>query len=436
MISSSKEKLVVFPESSEIAGDGHLRIAGCDVVALAKTYGTPLYVFDEDNIRKQCRTFIGEFKKHYENSGVLYASKACTSKAIASIMQEEGMGLDVVSGGELNIARSVKFPSKMIYFHGNNKTEKELTEALDYSIGRIVVDNFFEMEQLNRLAAVKKVKQDIMLRLSPGIDAHTHRFTTTGLVDSKFGFPIVNGQAEKAVSQAMSSANLNLIGLHCHLGSPIFETDPYALAIAAVIKFAAGMKKKYGFNMQEFSPGGGFAVQYLREKPAPPVTDYARAISDALLRAIKENGLDLPRLLVEPGRCIIARSGVALYRTGSMKDIPDVRKYVFVDGGMGDNIRPALYEAKYEALVANKGNDPEISKVTIGGKYCESGDILVWDAMLATIAAGDIIAIPVSGAYCIPMSSNYNMITRPEILILKGGAARTIRKRETYNDLK
>jgi diaminopimelate decarboxylase len=435
-MTSIKEKLVVFPESSEVGDDGHLRIAGCDVVALARTHGTPLYVFDEDTMRKQCRTFIGEFKKHYENSGVLYASKACTNRAIASIMKDEGMGLDVVSGGELSVARSVKFPAARIYFHGNNKTEKELNEALDYSIGRIVVDNFFEMEQLNRLAGIKKTRQAILLRLSPGIDAHTHRFTTTGLVDSKFGFPIVNGQAEKAVAQAVSLPNLDLIGLHCHLGSPIFETEPYALAVAAVIKFAAEMKKKYGFNLQEFSPGGGFAVQYLREKPAPPVSDYAVAISEALLRAIKDNALEPPRLLVEPGRCIVARSGVALYRTGSMKEIPGVRKYVFVDGGMGDNIRPALYEAKYEALVASRANDPETEKITVAGKYCESGDILVWDALLAPVTPGDIIALPVSGAYCIPMSSNYNMITRPEVLLLKNGAARIMRKRETYDDLK
>jgi len=435
MTANTNEKLIVFPMTSEINHKGQLQIAGCNSMNLVKRYGTPLYVFDDFTIRNKCRQFQNEFRKYYPDSSILYASKAFTNRVIATIIMEEGMGLDVVSGGELSIASSIGFPREKIYFHGNNKTEKEILEALEYGIGRFVVDNFYELDLLNKLAGSKNIRQDILLRLSPGIDAHTHKFTTTGILDSKFGFSMVTGHAEEAVSKAMSAVNLNLVGLHCHLGSPIFETDPYVLAIDYVLKFASEMKSRYGFVMKEFSPGGGFAVQYLREKPAPPVSEYAESITATLINAINKYQLEKPLLLLEPGRSIIAQAGVAFYTVGSIKEIPSVRTYVCVDGGMGDNIRPALYEARYEALIANKASSEETMLITIAGKYCESGDILIKDASVTPVISGDIIAIPVSGAYCIPMSSNYNMVPRPPVVLVKEGKAQLIRKRETYRDL-
>jgi diaminopimelate decarboxylase len=432
---NNSKKINLFPLTAHINNQEHLQIGGCDCVDLAEEYGTPLYIFDETTIRSKCQEFRHEFEKLYSNTLVLYASKAFLNKTIVTILREENIGLDVVSGGELHLAESLSFPHDNIYFHGNNKTSAELEKALNYKIGRIVADNFYELELLNKLAAARNIKQDILLRLTPGIDAHTHKYTTTGVIDSKFGFPIVNGMAEKAVQGAISASNLNPIGLHFHLGSPIFETSPYELAISIVSRFVKDMKDKYNFNIKEFSCGGGFAVQYIRTLPAPPISLYAKAIVETLKKSIQENQFSEPKLVIEPGRAIIARAGVSLYTIGAIKVIPDVRTYVCVDGGMGDNIRPALYEAKYEALVANKANSPENTIVSIAGKYCESGDILIKDISLPPVDSGDLIAIPVSGAYNIPMASNYNIIPRPAIVMVKDGKSQLLRKRETYDDL-
>lgn len=435
MSPNSTEKLKLFPLSTKIDSLGHLKIGNCDCTDLVSKYGTPLYVFDEHTIRTKCQEFKGEFTKLYENTEVIYASKAFLNKAIAQIIKEERLGLDVVSGGEISIAKSIGFPPRKMYFHGNNKGSKELEEALNYSIGRIVVDNFYELEVLNKLADKKRVKQDILLRLSPGIDAHTHKYTTTGILDSKFGFPIATGQAEEALRLAMSLSHLNLNGLHCHLGSPIFESTPFEIAIDLLLKFASEMNVKYGFEIQELSPGGGFAVQYNLKQTAPEIRYYAEKIITSLNTAAKINNVKLPKLIIEPGRSIIAQSGVAIYSIGSIKQIPGLRTYIFVDGGMGDNIRPALYEAEYEVVVANKANLDNPITVSIAGKYCESGDILIKNANIATVEPGDIIAIPVSGAYSIPMSSTYNMIPRPAVIMVKDGKSRIIRVRETYKDL-
>jgi diaminopimelate decarboxylase len=277
-----------------------------------------------------------------------------------------------------------------------------------------------------------------LLRLSPGIDPHTHHHTTTGVIDSKFGFPIATGQAEEALKVALSSANLRLVGLHVHLGSPIFELEPYKQAVEVVLRFAAEMAARHGFQMAEFSPGGGFAVQYVRDTPAPPTAAYAEAICSTLLSespSLEGLGLPPPRLIVEPGRAIVARAGVALYRVGASKDIPGVRRYVSVDGGMADNIRPALYGARYEAVVANKAGEGGGEPVTIAGKFCESGDILIKDVRLPRLKPGDLIAVPVSGAYCPSMASNYNASLKPAIVMVKEGQARLVRRRETYQDL-
>lgn len=428
-------QLSLFPLTTKVDAQRHLLIGGCDCIKLCKKFGTPLYIFDEDTLRSRCREFKAEFTRRYSDTLVLYASKAFLSKALAQLINEEGLGLDVVSGGELSLAQSVDFPREKVFFHGNNKTADELKLALDWKIGRIVIDNFHELELLDSLAGGQRAKQDILLRVNPGVDPHTHRHTTTGIVDSKFGLQLANGQAEEAVAKAISASNLNLLGLHCHLGSPIAETFPYESAIDVVFKLAAELKKRYGFSMREFSCGGGFAVRYTTEQQVSSTADYAEAITGRIGALANELGVARPRLIIEPGRAIVAQAGVALYTVGSIKDIPGVRKYVCVDGGMGDNIRPALYEAKYEALVANKIGAEASTKVTIAGKYCESGDILARDINLPPAAAGDIIAIPVNGAYSIPMSSNYNMVPRPAIVMVKDGEARLIRKRESYKDL-
>ena len=435
MHQSDLSKLSLFPLTKDIDNHGHLHIGGCDCVELVKKFGTPLYVLDEATLRSKCQEFKTEFTKRYSNTLIIYASKAFLNRALAIIFKEEGLGLDVVSGGELSVAQSVDFPPEKVYFHGNNKTADELKLALDWGIGRIVVDNFDELELLNSLAGEMGVRQTILLRLTPGVDPHTHRHTTTGILDSKFGFPLATGQAETAVTKAVAASNINLIGLHFHLGSPIPDTSPYQIAISLVLNFAKDMETKHGFHLTELSPGGGFAVRYTADYRTPSIADYAEAITAKISSLANELGLTFPKLIIEPGRAIVAQAGVALYAVGSIKEIPGVQKYICVDGGMGDNIRPALYEARYDVLVANKASDGESTNVTIAGKYCESGDILARDVSLASVSAGDIIAIPVSGAYSIPMSSNYNMVTRPAIVMVKDGKARLIRKRESYKDL-
>ncbi len=428
-------KLALFPLTAEVSSQGHLGIGGCDVVDLAKEFGTPLYLFDESTLRHKCREFKIEFSKHYPDTLVIYASKAFLNRALALILQQEGIGLDVVSGGELSIAHSVNFPLDKVYFHGNNKTSKELKLALDWSIGRVVVDNFYELEVLNELAKEKRVSQNILLRLTPGVDPHTHQYTTTGTLDSKFGFPLTTGQAEEAVKQAMLATNLNLSGLHFHLGSPVPETEPYEIAMELILRFAQEMERKLGFRLREFSIGGGFAVQYTLDSKILAIADYAEAITGKLNSVISALKFSPPRLIIEPGRAIVGQAGVALYEVGAIKEIPGIRKYICINGGMSDNIRPALYEAKYEALIANKALEAEEDSVTIAGKLCESGDILVKGTKLALASPGDIIAIPVCGAYSIPMWSNYNALLKPAIVMVEKGEARLIRRRENYQDL-
>ena len=424
----------VFPDTADINDAGHLTLGGCDAVDLAEQYGTPLYVLDEATLRSRCRQFAGAFAGRYPDSQAVYASKAYINPALARIFAEEGLGLDVVSGGELAVAVAGDMPLGRVYFHGNNKTPGELEEAVTAGIGRIVVDSFHELDLLERICADAGKTQDILVRVSPGIDPHTHAYTTTGIIDSKFGFSIQTGDAERAILQAIAAPHLNLLGLHFHLGSPIFELEPYQAATDLVLRFAAGLREQ-GLNLQEFSPGGGFAIAYTRDDQPPAASDYAEAIVGALTAACDELGMEQPNLVIEPGRSIIGPAGVALYRIGAIKDIPGIRTYVSVDGGMGDNIRPALYQASYEVLSANRpGADPDAT-VTIAGKYCESGDVLASDILLSAPAAGDVIAIPAAGAYCPSMASNYNLNPRPPIVLVKNGESRLIRRRESYADM-
>jgi diaminopimelate decarboxylase len=404
-------------------------------VDLAGEFGTPLYIFDEATLRGSCREYRDEFSRSYDNVLVIYAAKASISRALAQIIREEGLGLDVVSGGELSVALSVDFPMDRVYFHGNNKSREEIEMALAAGTGRIVVDNLHELALLDQSAGAAGVVQDIMLRLTPGIDAHTHRHVATGIIDSKFGLSIVSGQAEEAVAAAMKAPNLNLVGLHVHLGSLIFTSEPYQEATRTVFEFAAAMKERHGFDLREYSPGGGFAVQYTKDAPAPGAAYYASAIAESIRRSSADLNVRPPRLVVEPGRSIVARSCVAVYTAGAVKEIPGVRRYVPVDGGMADNIRPALYGSRYEALLANKAAEGNSEKVTLAGKFCESGDILVTDAELPSIEPGDTVVIPVSGAYNLSLASNYNASLKPAIVMVKGGNARLVRRRETYDDL-
>ena len=426
-------KLSLFPLTTKANDAGHLVIGGCDSIELAAEFGTPLYIFDELSLRHKCAEFRDEFSRCYTDTKVVYACKAFISRTLATIFKEEGLGLDVVSAGELSIAQSAHFPPDKVYFHGNNKSAEELQLALKWHIGRIVVDNLHELRMLDEIAKKQGAKPDILLRLSPGVDPHTHKYIATGVTDSKFGF-FLSGAAE-AVAQAMSSPNLNLVGLHFHIGSLIFEVEPYLQAIEIALNFANDMKSRYRLEPRELNIGGGFAIQYTQDRPAPPVSVYAQAIAAKVVSNCQELGLALPGLVVEPGRAIVGQAGVALYEVGAIKDIPSIRRYVSVDGGMGDNIRPALYGAKYEAVVANKMRETEAREVTIAGKFCESGDILIKDITLPSVSAGDIIALPTCGAYCLPMASNYNASFKPAVVLVKEGKARLIRRRENLADL-
>jgi diaminopimelate decarboxylase len=432
------EKL--WPLGARRDGRGDLWLGGCAVSALAQTYGTPLYIFDENTLRTHAQAYRAALQRHYQGSSqTAYASKAYLSVALAQLFDEEGLDLDVVSGGELDVARQAGFPAARIHFHGNNKSPAELTHALEVGIGRIVVDNFYELETLAALAARRGGEPArIWLRLSPGIQAHTHAHIQTGHEDTKFGFSIHSGDAERAVAQAMAAPGLDLVGLHSHIGSQIYETDALAAAVTRLMAFAAEMGTQYGFVLAELSPGGGWGVPMVETDPAAPIDAYVAALSAALTDACAATGLALPHLVLEPGRSLVAQAGVAVYTVGARKEVPGIRTYVSVDGGMADNIRPALYGASYTALAIPQGAatvNTEEEVVTLAGRFCESGDVLIRDIRLPRLHPGDLVAIPMAGAYTLAMASNYNLAPRPAVLLVKDGAARVMQRRETLVDL-
>ncbi len=430
---SMLNRLPLSPLNTEVNNEGHLVIGGCDTVKLTAEYGTPLYLYNELTIRAKCQEFKEEFGKRYPDVLIIYASKAYSNGALLRIINEEGLGLDVVSEGELGIAKSVKFPMEKVYFHGNNKSKRELELALKWCVGRIVADNFYELVMLDKLTKELDVKQDILLRMTPGVDPHTHQYTSTGSIDSKFGFPLP--LKEDAIARALKIRGLNVLGLHFHIGSLIYEFESYVESIKFILKFAAEMKKKYGLELKELNTGGGFGVQYTLDKLAPPTATFAEKITSTIIKECKRLGLNLPKLIIEPGREIVAQSGVALYTIGVVKQIPGVRTYVSVDGGMADNICPALYGEKMEAVLANRMRSRNAGKVTISGKFCESGDILIQDIMMPKLGGGDILAVPVVGAYSLPESMNYNAYYKPPVIMVKNGKARLIRRRETLEDI-
>jgi diaminopimelate decarboxylase len=424
-------RLAVFPLTTKINRDDHLVIGGCDTIKLVKEFGTPLYVFDEADLRSTCREFKTEFGKRYPNTVVAYSPKAFTAKAMLKLVEEEGLDLDIVTGGELGYARAVGFPMKRIRLPGNNKSPDELKMAVKYGIGHIIADNLPELNTLIKLAGRKKV--NVLIRLNPGVDPHAHEYNSTGIIDSKFG--LTRTTWDEAFSIALKARNLNVEGLHFHIGSGLFEVAPYLKAIEVVLEYAAALKKKHGFVTRILSVGGGFGAQYVPEAVPPPVSAFAEAIVKEIKDQCRFLGLTLPKLIVEPGRKIVARAGVALYTVGVIKEIPGIRTYASVDGGMSDNIRQPMYGFVQEALLADRVSAENTNKYTISGKLCESGDILIKEIMLPAMKAGYILAMAGSGAYAVPMQSNYNSMFRPAIVFVKDGKARLIRRRETLADI-
>ena len=420
----------------EINKKGHLTIGGCDTVELAEKFGTPLFAYSEDQIRKNCRDFVSSIEENYNGNGmVLYANKAFSCKYMCRICKDEGMGLDVVSGGEIYTAKSAGFPMEKVYFHGNNKTDAELRLALESGVGRIVVDNIFELKRLDKIASEMGKKAKILFRIKPGIDAHTHSFIRTGQIDSKFGFALETGEAMQAIYEALKYDSVELVGLHCHIGSQIFDIDPFEHAAEVMLNFMAEIKAKLGIEFPELNLGGGFGIKYLESDKPKPFTEYMKRVSKVVKSECEKLGLKTPFILIEPGRSIIGAAAVTLYTAGAVKEIPDIRTYVSVDGGMTDNPRYILYQSKYEALVANKANEERREIVTLAGKCCESGDLLGESMPIQKVEAGDIIAVLSTGAYNYSMASNYNRIPRPPVVMIKNGESILAIKGESYEDM-
>ncbi|MBQ2614003.1 MAG: diaminopimelate decarboxylase [Clostridia bacterium] len=416
--------------------NGNLSMAGCDLTEVARQFGTPAYVMDEMQIRQNCRTYRKSIEEYYDGNGlVLYASKAFSCKAIYRMMQEEGMGIDVVSGGELYTALQAGFPAEKIYFHGNNKTEAELTLALEYGVGRFVVDNRYELDMLNRIAGEMGKIAKILFRIKPGIDAHTHSFIQTGQIDSKFGVALETGEAEEIIGYAAKLSSVEVVGIHCHIGSQIFELEPFQMAAKVMLKLMATVKDAFGLELKELNLGGGFGIKYVKEDMPIDYDRYMEAVSQVVHQECARLGMNLPFIVIEPGRSIVASAGLTLYTVGCVKEIPNVRTYVSVDGGMADNPRHIMYGAEYEAVLPrNPLGEPEMT-VTVAGKCCESGDILIRDIALPKVEPGDLLAMLATGAYHYSMASNYNRIPRPPVVMLKDGKASLAVRRERYEDL-
>jgi diaminopimelate decarboxylase len=425
---------MLWPESTTRGADGCLRIGGLRLTELAAEFGTPLYIFDEQTLRSRANRIVSAMATAYPHSRVLYAGKAYLSPAIVRILHEEGLGLDVVSGGELYGGLLAGVPASEITFHGNNKSEAELREAFEAGVGYIAVDNDLELDRICRLTTELGTRVPLLLRLNPGIDVHTHDKIKTGAVDSKFGFPLWTGDAEAATGKAMA-AGLDLAGFHVHLGSQLFDSNASRLAVRKLIVFAAAMRDRYGVMARVISPGGGFGIAYTEDDEEAVFEEWANVTGAEAIAVSQEHSLPLPELTVEPGRSIVGPAAVALYEVGASKRIPDVRHYVSVDGGMADNIRPSLYGAVYSAEIANRHATGPVDTVTIAGRFCESGDILIKEIELPELTPGDLLAMPSAGAYALPMGSNYNATPRPAVVLVNEGAARLIRRRETYEDI-
>lgn len=421
------------PLTATINSCGNLEIGGCDVVELADKYSTPLYVIDEKTLRQICKDYKDAFAK-YSKTHIMYASKALCTKAIAKIIDNEGLGFDTVSGGEIYTVYKSGADMSKVLFNGNNKSYDELMLAMELGVGRISVDNFFELALLNEIAGINNKKADILLRITPGIECHTHEYIQTGHLDSKFGFDLT--QIDEAVELILNEyTNLNLHGLHAHVGSQIFETSIFSDEIEILAKEISRLDKKFAIKLNEINIGGGFGVKYTDIDVPPSIYEAADVIISKLNEAIKKYNIEPPELFLEPGRSIISTSGVTLYTVGSSKQVPDGKKYVSVDGGMADNPRPSLYQAKYFAQIANKKDTNETEQVTIAGRYCESGDILIDSADLQVLEEGDILCVYNTGAYNYSMASNYNRVPKSAMVLVNNSQSDIIIKRESLDDL-
>lgn len=426
-------------DTLKINAAGRLQIGGADAVELAKKFGTPLYVFDEKHIRDMMRVYRNAISRLYGGNGlVLYASKAFSCKAVYSIAKSENIGVDVVSGGELYTALQAGFPADKIYMHGNNKLEYELEFAVKSGVGIIVVDSFSEAEILDNLAAAAGRKQRVIARINPGVEAHTHAYVQTARTDSKFGFSIADGSAEEITRHLLGLKNLDFKGYHCHIGSQIFEKQSFVIAAGKLMDFICEIKQKLGYEAEILNLGGGFGVWYNDEDPKMQLEDYyayMQCVIDEIKEKAEKYALKQPFLVIEPGRSIVGEAGITLYTVGAIKDIPGVRKYVAIDGGMFENPRYALYQSKYTVIVADRADAECTQKVSIAGKCCESGDLIAVDVPLPEVNSGDILAVLTTGAYNYSMASNYNRNFIPPAVLVNEGKAEYIIKPQNYEDL-
>ena len=417
-----------------INGEGRLEIGGCDAVELARRFGTPLYVVDEQYLRETCREFRSTFESRYPNSHISFSSKAFTTMAICRIVEAEGLGVDVSSGGELHTALSAGVAPSKIVMHGSNKSAEEMRMAVAARVSRIGIDCLEEIEALQSIASAEKATLEVLVRVAPGVEADTHTHIQTGKVDTKFGFSIAGGAAKEAVAKVLEAPNLTMRGINCHIGSQIFDLGPFREAVEMMVGLAAELRDELGVVVEDLDLGGGLGVHYVAEDNPPSLEEYAEAVTGAVREGCGEHCLPLPRLILEPGRRLIGEAGTTLYTVGVVKHIPSLRTYVSVDGGMSDNPRPALYEARYDALVANKAKEPRTGKVTVSGKHCET-DTLIVDLEAPEIESGDILAVQTTGAYNYSMASNYNRLPRPAAVLVSGGEADVIVERESLDDL-
>lgn len=426
---------LIYPHTSIHNAAGHLEIGGCDVVDLADEYGTPLFIYDEQTLRDQCRAYHRAFRELTDSYEIVYASKAFTCRAMCELVAQENLSLDVATGGELAAALAAAFPPDRIYFHGNNKSVDEIEAGLDAGIGQFVIDSFEEIERVESAAAARNRVQQVLVRVTPGVRPSTHDFVQTGQQDSKFGLGLADGRAEEAVRRIRAAAHLELVGVHAHIGSQIFELDSYRREVEVLFVAIDEWRRSLGFQCRILNIGGGLGIRYTNADMPSSIAEFAQVSVTAVREGVARHGMSMPRLLVEPGRSIAGKAAVTAYTIGTVKVIPGVRTYVAVDGGMSDNLRPMLYDSRYEAMVANKAEVPATELVTIAGKHCESGDVLIRDIYIAPPEPGDILVTPGTGAYGYAMANNYNAQPRPAVVLVSHGRARVIIERETWADV-
>ncbi|WP_058307532.1 diaminopimelate decarboxylase [Gracilibacillus massiliensis] len=418
-----------------VNAQGHLTIGGLDSIELANKYGTPLFVYDVDKIRNNARAFVNTFREQGIKAQVAYASKAFSSIAMIQVAKQENLSLDVVSQGELYTALKADFPVDKIHMHGNNKSLEEIEMAVEHNIGCIVIDNFYEIDLLANTLQEAKKEMNVLIRVTPGIEAHTHDYILTGNEDSKFGFDLSNGQAEEAIQKLMSIDSIHVLGLHCHIGSQIFETDGFTMAVERLFQTLSEWKSSFQFESEVLNLGGGFGIRYTKDDDPLPLSMYVQSLIDTVKKQVESKDMTFPEIWIEPGRSIVGDAGLTLYTLGSVKDIPNVRKYVSVDGGMTDNLRPALYHAEYDAVIANNVYGKNKEEVSVAGKCCESGDMLIWDIELPIVKNNDILAVFSTGAYGYSMSNHYNRFPKAAVVFVENGQDKLVIKRESFEDM-